>query len=97
MPQLIVKSENIRSTVSLISAALKTQLNVIATGIKRTRMRIKYFETTYEFSTAELLEKETLGTLDDSDLEIIEWLGEYRMLERLEAEYRELVGLEICS
>lgn len=97
MPQLIVKSENIRSTVSLISAALKTQLNVIATGIKRTRMRITYFETTYEFSTAELLEKETDGTLDDSDLEIIEWLGEYRMLERLEAEYRELVGLEICS
>ena len=97
MTQLIIKSENRLSAESLIRSAIKAQLGIIATGIKITRERMQHFENKYEFSTQELLKKESNGTIDDGNLEIIAWLGEYRMLERLGSEYNELEGIEICS
>ena len=97
MPQLILKSANIISIEPLIRSAINTQLKMITTGIKRTKARLQYFEHKYAFSTKELLQQESQGTIDDNDLEIIAWLGERKMLERLETEYQELVGIEICS
>jgi hypothetical protein len=97
MTQLIVKSDHISSITPLIRAAIKTQLSLVATGIKRTRERLTAFEQKYGFSTEELLKQEHEGTLNDDELDIIEWLGEWRMLERLQDEHHELAEIEICS
>lgn len=97
MTQILVKSDHISSITPLIRAAIKTQLSVIATGIRRTRERLSDFEHKYGFSTEALLKKEHDGTLNDDELDIIEWLGEWRMLERLQDEHKELEEIEICS
>jgi hypothetical protein len=97
MTQLIVKSDHQSAVTPLIEAAIHTQLRVIATGIRRTQERLSDFERQYGFSSADLLRKERDGALDDSALDIIEWLGECRMLARLQDEQRELTELEVCS
>ncbi len=97
MIQLIVKSENKRSATALLLSVIHRQMKMITTGIQRTQQRLKYFEEKYHYSTQSLLKREAEGTLDDNNLDIIEWLGESRILERLETEYQDLVGIEICS
>ena len=97
MTQLMVKSARFASVTPLIQAALQTELRVIATGIRRTQARLHQFEQRYGFSTEQLLKNEVTGTVDDNSIEMIEWLGESRMLTRLQAEYRELAEIEICS
>ena len=67
------------------------------TCIRKTRARLNYFEEKYQYSTQNLLRQEAEGTLDDNNLEMIEWLGESRILERLQTEYQDLMGIEICS
>lgn len=81
----------------MIQAASHAQLQMIATGIRRTQMRLQHFEQQYGFSTEHLLKSEADGTIDDDSLDIIEWLGESRMLARLQSEYHELAEIEICS
>lgn len=97
MTQLMVKSARIASVTPLIQAALQTELRVIATGIRRTQARLHQFEQRHGFSTEQLLKNEVTGAVDDNSIEMIEWLGESRMLTRLQAEYRELAEIEICS
>lgn len=97
MTQLMVKSARIASVTPLIQAALQTELRMIATGIRRTQARLNQFEQRYGFSTEQLLKNEASGAIDDNSIEMIEWLGESRMLTRLQTEYRELAEIEICS
>ena len=97
MTQLMVKSGKIATVRPLIQAAFRTELGVIATGIRRTQAHLRHFEQRYGFSTEQLLANEAANAVDDHSLDIIEWLGESRMLVRLQAEYRELAEIEICS
>lgn len=97
MTQLIVKSDHATPIIPLLRAAIKTELQVINTGIRRTQARLQQFEQHYGFSTTELLNREQAGTLNDDELETIEWLGESRMLLRLQDERRALTEIEICS
>ncbi len=97
MAQIMVRSERIASVTPLIQAAIQTELRVIATGIRRTQSRLRQFEQRYGFSTEQLLKNEVAGAVDDNSIEIIEWLGESRLLTRLQTEYRELAEIEICA
>lgn len=97
MTQLMVKSGQVASILPLIQAAIHTHLQMIATGIRRTQNHLQQFEQQYGFSTEQLLKSETEGTIDDNSMDMIEWLGESRMLARLQSEYRELADIEICS
>lgn len=97
MTQIMVTSSRKTAVLPLIQAALRTELGVIATGIRRTQARLRHFEQRFGFSTEQLLANEAARTIDDNSLDMIEWLGESRMLDRLQAEYRELTEIEICS
>ncbi len=97
MAQILVTSGQRTAVLPLIQAAFRAELGVIATGIRRTQARLRQFEQRHGFSTEQLLANEAANAVDDNSLEIIEWLGESRMLARLQAEYRELAEIEICS
>ena len=97
MTQIMVASSRKAAVIPLIQAALRTELGVMATGIRRTQARLRQFEQRFGFSTEQLLANEAAQTIDDNSLDMIEWLGESRMLARLQAEYRELTEIEICS
>ena len=55
------------------------------------------FEKKYGFSTPDLLGREAQGSLDDDNLEFIEWIGESKALERLLSEMEILKEIRICS
>tara|TARA_B100000315_G_scaffold210405_1_gene206625 strand:- start:132 stop:425 length:294 start_codon:yes stop_codon:yes gene_type:complete len=97
MTELTIKSDQAEAVKSELESALETQRRMIRDSIKRTKRNLEAFEKKYGFSTSELLQKETHGSLDDSNLELIEWIGETRILERLQSELELLDDIRICS
>jgi len=59
-------------------------------SIKRTQRRLTQFEQRYGVDTARFLQKMTAEDLEGGDLEYVEWAGEAKLLEGLEAELTEL-------
>lgn len=59
-------------------------------GIERTKQRLAMFEARYDVNTAHFLSEMTAEDLKEGDLEYVEWAGEARLLEGLEAELLEL-------
>ena len=59
-------------------------------GIERTRRRLAQFEERYGVDTAHFLQEMAAEDLEGGDLEYVEWAGEAKLLEGLEAELTEL-------
>ena len=59
-------------------------------GIERTKRRLAAFEKRYEVDTTHFLNEMTAEDLAGGDLEYVEWAGEARLLQGLEAELRDL-------
>ena len=96
MTEIIIRSEQAEAVKFEVQSALDSQRKTIEDSIKRTRRNLQGFENKYSFSTSDLLHKESQGTLDDTTLDFIEWLGEARTLEHLEAELKLLTDIRIC-
>jgi len=87
--QLVIELREKRGAQPVLQAieSYKTRLRA---GIKRTRRRLTQFEQQYGVDTARFLQKMTAEDLEGGDLEYVEWAGEARLLEGLEAELTEL-------
>jgi hypothetical protein len=59
-------------------------------NIQRTRRRLAHFEQRYGVDTTRFLQEMTAEDLPGGDLEYVEWAGEAKLLEGLEAELAEL-------
>ncbi len=59
-------------------------------GIERGRRHLSRFEQRYGVDTAYFLQEMTAEDLEGGDLEYVEWAGEAKLLEGLEAELAEL-------
>ena len=66
----------------LIEAAIYNELRLLQAGIGRTEERLQAFETQYGLSSQEFLRRYENDELPES-LDFAEWIGEYRLLERL--------------
>ncbi len=93
MADLTLRSSNPESLQSLIEGVIADALKSTDAGIQRTRARLQTFEQQHQLSTAEFLRRyendEFLETLD-----LDEWIGEARMLERLLKRAEQLRGIE---
>ena len=96
MTEVTVKSNRPEAVKSELEAALDGQRCMIQGSLERTKLNLMTFEEKYGFTTPELLSKEVDGSLDDDDLELIEWIGETRILERLQSELELLEEIQIC-
>lgn len=96
MTELMIKSHQAEAVKSELQSALDGQRRMIQESIKRTTLNLSGFETKHGFSTAELLRREGQGSFDDANLELIEWIGEARLLERLQSELELLEDIQIC-
>lgn len=96
MSQVILKSSDSVSIKPLIISALHAEENELKTGILKTKGKLSVFEKRYNLSTEEFL-KSSPGSLPFSELEAVEWSGEYETLKRLEAELSRIMKIEICS
>jgi len=95
--QVIVRSPIDKATLRpLIEAAMRTQLRVIETGIRRTERRLHDFERQYNMSSEAFYHRLTQDQIEET-LDTIEWAGEYQTWLRLQQQYETLLGAQIAG
>ena len=79
-----------RRGVQPVVQAIESYKARLRAGIERTRRRLAQLEQRYGVDTAHFLQEMTAEDLEGGDLEYVEWAGEAKLLEGLEAELAEL-------
>ncbi|MBL7117389.1 MAG: hypothetical protein ISS94_01200 [Candidatus Syntrophoarchaeum sp.] len=95
MAEIVIRTGKPESIMPVLDSAIRNQLKLLKTSINRTKIRISSFEQKYDMSTEQFMQKIKDG-MDDDNLDYVEWIGETKILKRLEEEYKELEGLRIC-
>jgi hypothetical protein len=95
MAEIVIKTGKPESIMPVLDSAIRNQLKLLKASINRTKARISSFEQKYSMSTEQFMQKIREG-MDDDNLDYVEWIGERKILKRLEEEYKELEGLRIC-
>ena len=79
-----------RGGVQTVVQALEAYKVRLRASITRTKRHLATFEARYGVDTRHFLHEMTAEDLQGGDLEYVEWAGEAKLLEGLEAELREL-------
>ncbi|MFZ2070053.1 MAG: hypothetical protein WAV32_00280 [Halobacteriota archaeon] len=95
MAEIVIRTGKPESIMPILDSAIRNQLKLLKMSINRTKIRISSFEQKYNMSTEHFMQK-IRGGMDDDNLDFVEWIGERKILKRLEEEYKELEGLRIC-
>ena len=82
MTALTLTSSGRHPLQPLVEAAIQNELRLLQAGIRRTEERLTAFETKYGLSSPEFLRRYEKDELAET-LDFAEWVGEYRLLERL--------------
>jgi len=82
MAALTLTSPRRRPLRPLIEGAIHNELGLLQSGIRRTERRLQAFEKQYSLSTEEFLRRYENDELPET-LDYAEWVGEYRLLERM--------------
>jgi hypothetical protein len=96
MAELTLVSTRQRPLKPLVEAALANELRLLEAGIRRTEQRLREFEAKYQLSTDEFVHRFE-GDEFGETLEFAEWVGEYRLLERLHEKADTLRGIEFAN
>ena len=83
MTTLTITMEHDVGAKALVRAALDNEIRLLETAIRRTKSRIRSFEEQFRTGTADFLARYEAGDVQET-LETDEWIGEYRMMERLQ-------------
>jgi hypothetical protein len=87
--QLVIELREKQGAQPVIQAIESYKARLRA-SIERTQRRLVQFEQRYGVDTAHFLQEMTAEDLEGGDLEYVEWAGEAKLLEGLEAELTEL-------
>lgn len=87
--QLIIELRD-REGARTVLQALEAYKVRLRAGIERTTRRLAEFERRYGVETARFLEELAAEDLSGGDMEYVEWAGEAKLLQGLEAELEEL-------
>jgi len=79
-----------------VEAALSNELRVTQAGIRRTEQRLQAFESRHGLSSQEFLQRYENDELAET-LDFAEWVGEYRLLERLHEKAETLRGIRFAN
>ena len=82
MAELTLISPRKRQLKPLVQAALRTELRLLEACIRRTEQNVQEFEIRYGLPTAEFIRRYEQDELEET-LEFAEWIGEFRLLQRL--------------
>jgi hypothetical protein len=94
MTELKLISRHSGSLQSLIEGVIADSLRLTEAGIDRTMQRLRSFEATYQLSTADFLVRYRNDEFQET-LDLDEWIGEARMLQRLQDKAERLRGVEL--
>ena len=96
MSDIRVISSHDHELKPLVATALENELRIIHAGIKRTRQRLRYFEEKYGLSSNEFLRRYENDELNETP-DFAEWVGEIRMLGRLNEKSEILKDIRIAN
>ncbi|GAK51072.1 hypothetical protein U14_02314 [Candidatus Moduliflexus flocculans] len=96
MAELTLISESPTGFRALIESALAHESGFIEIGIRQTEQRIQVFERRYAMKTADFLSRYEQDGLEET-LDFAEWIGEFRLLERLREKMRTLRGIHFAN
>ena len=96
MAELTLISPRKRQLKPLVQAALRTELRLLGVGIRRTEQKVQEFETQYGLPSAEFIRRYEQDELEES-LEFAEWIGEYRLLQRLREKANTLREIQFAN
>jgi hypothetical protein len=87
--QMVIELREKRGAQPILQAIESYKARLRA-SIERTQRRLAEFEAQYAVDTAQFLQEMAAEDLEGGDLEYVEWAGEAKLLEGLEAELTEL-------
>jgi len=96
MTELILVSTRQLPLKPLVETALANEVRLLEVGIRRTERRLREFETAHRMSTREFIRRFENDEVDET-LERAEWIGEYRLLQRLHEKTEALRGVRFAS
>lgn len=96
MTQLTLISTSRRPLKPLAEAALANELRLLETGIERTKRRLAGLETRHGMATEEFIRKFEANELEET-LETAQWVGEQRLLVRLQEKADALREIEFAN
>lgn len=82
MADLTLISDGTYQVKPLIEAALEHELRLLEVGIRQTEYRLRMFEEKYQKPTSDFIAEYEDDQVEET-LDFIEWIGEYRLMERL--------------
>lgn len=82
MAHLTLVSPQGRPLQPLVEAAIQNELRLLEAGLHRTEEKLHAFEIRFGMTTPEFVQRYEADELEET-LEFIEWVGEYRLRERL--------------
>jgi len=82
MAHLTLVSPQGRPLQPLVEAAIQNELRLLEAGLRRTEEKLHDFEIRFGMTTLEFVQRYEADELEET-LEFIEWVGEYRLRERL--------------
>lgn len=96
MPELKIICTNLDLVKNLFQNAVENELNLVLSGIKKTEVKLTYFENKYKILTREFLQRYENDEIDEN-LEMDEWIGEALMLESLYQDLEQLRGIKFVN
>jgi hypothetical protein len=96
MAELTLISQDSESIKPLVEGAISEALRLTESGIQRTEQRLQEFEQKYQLSTQEFLTRYENDEWSET-LDLDEWIGESRMLQRLQEKADRLRGIEFAN
>lgn len=96
MSQLTLVSTSARPLKPLVEAALANELRSLETAIRITEQHLCEFETRYGMSTTEFIRRFENDEIEESP-DMDDWIGEQRLLGRLQEKAEALKGIEFAD
>jgi hypothetical protein len=96
MTQLTLVSTHQHPLQPLVEAALANELRLLQAGIHRAEQRLSEFEEKYQLATLEFIRRYEADEFEET-LELAEWIGEYRLLEKLREKIDILQGIQFAN
>jgi hypothetical protein len=96
MARVIIEPEADSNLKSLVKSAVENEMKIIEFGIAKTKRKLEELEKKFGMDSGGFYQKFNEGRMGDN-LEHIRWAGEYETLNRLQKDYNDLLGTEICS
>lgn len=96
MAELTLLCSRKRPLKALVEAALHNELRLLEAGIRRTQQKLQELEARYGVSTAEFRRRYENNEQEET-LEFTEWIGESRLLERLQEKADTLREIRVAN